>query len=277
MKNLKRLMMSALLGAALSGCTSVVGGNMIDDEGNLQSDTLSWPDINDASQEGGTFPTQNEINMLQKGLTRLQLKKIIEHPHFQERFRAREWNYLFNFNMSDGTIKQCQLKILFDKNKIAQNYYWKPADCLAEKVHLSADALFIFDRGGVEDIKPAGKAELNRFAQYLINEGNQLKVKLVGHTDYLGSDSYNQNLSDQRASSVRQYLASQGVNPDNLTAEGRGENQPIKKCPKGLSKQALINCLAPNRRVDVEIAGKTSGAKFVWRDINMKYSVMGNQ
>jgi len=52
-------------------------------------------------------------------------------------------------------------------------------------------------------------------------------VELGGHTDCVGSDSYNQRLSEARAESCRQYLIQQGVSPDRITAVGYGETQPI--------------------------------------------------
>jgi len=52
-------------------------------------------------------------------------------------------------------------------------------------------------------------------------------VSVIGHTDNVGSDSYNQALSERRASSVAEYLISQGLEPGKVTSQGRGESQPI--------------------------------------------------
>ncbi|MDG6881494.1 Outer membrane protein II* [Phocoenobacter uteri] len=276
MKKLNVVMLSTFVSIAFTGCNSVVDTNQINDEGNLVSKDLKWPAIEEASLEGGTFPSQDEIDLLQKNLTRSQLKKIIEHPHFQERFRAKEWNYLFNFNMSDGSIKQCQLKILFDKNYRAQNYYLKPADCLHEKLNLSADMLFEFDKSGFNDIRPEGKKELEKLANYVLKEGNKAQLSLIGHTDYMGSDDYNQKLSERRAATIGDYLITQGVNPKNITTAGRGEKEPIKQCDKKLEKTRLKECLITNRRVSVEIK-RYSKHKIVWHDINMTYSELRNK
>ena len=61
----------------------------------------------------------------------------------------------------------------------------------------------------------------------LMQEYPTIRVELGGHTDCVGSDSYNQRLSEARAESCRQYLIQQGVSPDRITAVGYGETQPI--------------------------------------------------
>jgi OOP family OmpA-OmpF porin len=79
-------------------------------------------------------------------------------------------------------------------------------------------------------------------------------VHVIGYTDRLGSDAYNQKLSEQRAATVRDYLISQGISADRIDAEGRGEADPVKTC-KDRNRTRLIACLAPNRRVVVEAEG----------------------
>ncbi len=272
MKNIKILLATIMCATTLTACNSVVGSNSIDDNGNPEG-TLSWPDPKDVTWQEGTFPTFDEIDMIQKNLTRTQLKKLFEHPQFFETFRAREWNYLFNFNLSDGSIKQCQFKVLFDKNRLAQNFYWKPADCLTESINLKADALFAFDKGDLANMKEAGKKELDKIAAFVVKSGNKSQLNVIGHTDYLGDDAYNQNLSERRAKTVVAYLVSKGVNPANLVAKGMGEKKPIKQCDKGLERTALKACLQPNRRVTIDIKGYGSG-KIVWHDINLDYAEM---
>jgi OOP family OmpA-OmpF porin len=83
-------------------------------------------------------------------------------------------------------------------------------------------------------------------------------IQVVGHTDPLGSDAYNQQLSERRANTVARYLASQGVPADRIRAEGRGETQlrvtPEECAAQGArSRSALIQCYQPNRRVEVTI------------------------
>ena len=73
-----------------------------------------------------------------------------------------------------------------------------------------------------------------------------VSIKVIGHTDSVGSDEYNQALSERRASSVAAYLLSQGLAPNKLTSEGKGESQPVadNETDEGRAK---------NRRVELHI------------------------
>ena len=77
-------------------------------------------------------------------------------------------------------------------------------------------------------------------------------VLITGYTDRLGSDQYNQRLSERRANAVKSYIASQGVADNRLHAVGKGEKEPGAE-GKGVRGKKLISCLQPNRRVVVEI------------------------
>lgn len=130
------------------------------------------------------------------------------------------------------------------------------APIASEKIDLSADALFAFDKFKPEDMLPKGRAELDELAQKLIQYQQQgrSQVMITGHTDYLGDDMYNMNLSLLRAQTVRSYLINRGVDASTLMATGAGESQPIKQCDNSLNRADLINCLQPNRRVEVAVS-----------------------
>ena len=86
-------------------------------------------------------------------------------------------------------------------------------------------------------------------------QGVNLEVIIVvGHTDNVGAAAANQRLSLARAEAVKKYLVSKGIEPNRIYTEGKGEKQPIKACPK-MSGKALISCLQPNRRVEIEVIG----------------------
>jgi OmpA-OmpF porin, OOP family len=80
-------------------------------------------------------------------------------------------------------------------------------------------------------------------------------VNVNGHADRLGSVAYNQKLSERRAEAVKAYLVSRGTNPDVVETFGWGKTLPEKSCPDQKDRKALIECLAPNRRVVVEVQG----------------------
>jgi OmpA-OmpF porin, OOP family len=123
---------------------------------------------------------------------------------------------------------------------------------VAQKVTLSADVLFDFDKSV---IKPAGKEQLDQLVDKI--GGIDLEVVIaVGHTDRIGSAAYNQRLSVRRAEAVKRYLVSKGIEANRIHAEGKGKTQPVKTCPAHMKGfKALVECLAPNRRVEIEVIG----------------------
>ncbi len=128
-----------------------------------------------------------------------------------------------------------------------------PSRMAPQSISFSADALFAFDQSV---LKPEGRALLDDFARRL--GGAQYEAIFVtGHTDRLGSNEYNQKLSERRANAVKDYLVSKGVPAARVKAEGRGETQPVTApgdC-KGAQSVKVIACLQPDRRVHVEVTG----------------------
>jgi OmpA-OmpF porin, OOP family len=80
-------------------------------------------------------------------------------------------------------------------------------------------------------------------------------VHVDGHADRLGSPQYNQRLSEKRADAVRAYLVSKGFDASKIETLGSGKTLPVKSCPDQKDRKSLIECLAPNRRVVVEVKG----------------------
>ena len=84
-------------------------------------------------------------------------------------------------------------------------------------------------------------------------------VVVLGYTDAVGSDQYNQKLSEKRAQSVVDYLVSKGIPSDKISARGMGEADSVtgNTCgyKAGRATKAQIDCLAPDRRVEIEVKG----------------------
>lgn len=114
----------------------------------------------------------------------------------------------------------------------------------ATKVTYAADAFFDFDKSV---IKPEGKAKLDDLIGK-IKDINLEVIIAVGHTDSVGSDSYNQKLSVRRSEAVKAYLVSKGIEKNRVYTEGKGEKQPVadNKTAEGRAK---------NRRVEIEVVG----------------------
>lgn len=86
---------------------------------------------------------------------------------------------------------------------------------------------------------------------------NCAKIDIIvatGHSDRLGTRQYNQRLSEQRAAAVASYLKTKGVTAP-IDTIGAGETLPVKACDNRLGRKKLIECLAPNRRVEIEVRG----------------------
>ncbi|MDR5814229.1 MULTISPECIES: outer membrane protein OmpA [unclassified Caballeronia] len=124
----------------------------------------------------------------------------------------------------------------------------------SQKVTYQADALFDFDKAV---LKPAGKQQLDDLASK-IGALNLEVVVATGYTDRIGSDAYNNRLSLRRAQAVKAYLVSKGIESNRIYTEGKGKRDPVTggKCQQKNRKQ-LIACLAPDRRVEVEVVGTT--------------------
>ena len=116
-----------------------------------------------------------------------------------------------------------------------------------QKVTLEATKLFAFDKAEV--ITPAPK--LDEIATALQADTAVTNVEITGYTDRLGAESYNQKLSERRANAVREYLIGKGIDGNRLRAVGKGEANPVVECNQR-KRAELINCLEPNRRVEVD-------------------------
>lgn len=123
-----------------------------------------------------------------------------------------------------------------------------PAPARFEKVTMSATELFAFDSAKLAPEQP----KLDDMAK-LLNENPSINgITITGFTDRIGSDKYNQKLSEQRANAVKSYLVGKGVAADRLEAVGKGKANPVVSCDGKMKRAALIKCLEPNRRVEVE-------------------------
>lgn len=95
---------------------------------------------------------------------------------------------------------------------------------VGEGIKLTFDSQLLFDFGK-SDLKESNKRDLQKFAEALA-QNTDTDLLIVGHTDNVGSDSFNQTLSVQRATAVANYLEYSGVNRNRLNITGEGESQP---------------------------------------------------
>jgi outer membrane protein OmpA-like peptidoglycan-associated protein len=112
-----------------------------------------------------------------------------------------------------------------------------------------SDVLFDF---GSYTLKPGAREKLAKISGILLAHPG-LTLQIEGHTDSVGSDEFNQQLSEQRAGSVRDFLAQQGVSASAMTARGFGKTQPVatNDTPEGRQR---------NRRVEIVVNGESIGS-----------------
>jgi outer membrane protein OmpA-like peptidoglycan-associated protein len=112
----------------------------------------------------------------------------------------------------------------------------------AERTIILDDVLFDFDRSTV---KPEAAQILDRLVVFM-NENKDKSANLAGYTDNVGTDAYNQRLSERRVNSVREYIVGKGVDSGRVAGQGFGESKPIadNKTAEGRAK---------NRRVEIKV------------------------
>ena len=115
------------------------------------------------------------------------------------------------------------------------------------------DETFPFDRYALTE---AAKARLDRDVIGKLADCSSVEAVVIeGHADRIGSQQYNQKLSERRADSVKSYLVGKGADRNGIETIGMGKTVPAKFCPDSKKRSELIACLAPNRRAIVSIKG----------------------
>ncbi|GBG15041.1 OmpA-OmpF porin, OOP family [Novimethylophilus kurashikiensis] len=133
-----------------------------------------------------------------------------------------------------------------------------PDEPAFKKVAIQAEVLFDFNKATVKD---AGKQLLNSEVVQKMKDNPQVELLLItGHADRIGSEQYNQKLSERRAEAVKQYLVGQGIDAQRLHTQGKGESEPVVQC-NGSKNAKTIKCLQPNRRVVLEIEAQRASEK----------------
>lgn len=279
MKSLDKKLIAVTLALVLCACTSATKHNDVGIKrmhaSGVNAD-VRFPDPSSAWLRGGDFVSVEALRRIGRGMSKDQVRLLIGSPHFNEGpFGPREWDYLFNFRTGKGDeFVQCQYHIVFNDG-VTDQFYWREPACAdlvrpkvvevlrpisagpSERFNLEADALFRFDKSGQDDMLPGGRKQLDELVQKISTTYTRLdSITVVGHTDRLGSTSYNSRLSMARAATVRDYLVAQRLPAAKARAFGVGESQPVAKCADALPQAALIACLQPDRRVELEVRGE---------------------
>ena len=171
----------------------------------------------------------------------------VELVHAGNEFNQQQWRHAKPYiqiaedmvNDAEALARQCP----------------SPADVpVAPPVPLVANVLFEFDKDRSRDIRTYSLESLDRSLARIGEEKlNLVHVELVGHADRMdgrGHD-YNRGLSERRAQTVRELLIGRGVDPAKIGYSYRGDSQQVQACEGVKPRAALLECLLPNRRVEV--------------------------
>ncbi len=172
----------------------------------------------------------------------------VELVHAGNEFNQQQWRHSKPYiqiaedlvNEAEALARQCDIG---------------PAAPAAPVGPLIANVLFEFDRDRYKDIRTYSLESVDRALATIASEQRELAgVALIGHADRMqgkGFD-YNQGLSQRRAQTVRELLIGRGVDPELIRYEYRGDTQQVQQCDGVKPRAALLECLLPNRRVEVQ-------------------------
>ncbi len=253
-----KILMSCLSAAALMVSASAFG---------QESNEIKFPDLEDSWLKTGDFTDVDHILKIRNGLNKDQVALEIGNPHFNEGVGGPDiWNYAFNFYLKKTGSDHitCQFQVHFDENGRVDRTTWRENQCERftqpapepkSSIVLESDGLFAFGRSGINDLQETGRNNLDQLARQILTGYSVVRsVAVVGHTDRIGSDASNMLLSQQRANTVKAYLAQKGVPANVIYPSGVGSAVPAVNCP-GPKSPAVIDCLMPSRRVEVTIEG----------------------
>ena len=144
----------------------------------------------------------------------------------------------------DTATKECHPELFPEPVAEAPAAPPPPPQPVYEKVTISATALFDFNKA---TLKPEGKAAIRDLGEQIKAKGAQVvDIDVLGHTDSVGPEEYNQGLSERRATAVKEFMVSEGIDAGIIDVSGQGEMNPV-------ADNATAEGRAKNRRVEINI------------------------
>ncbi len=243
-------------------------GDELDDGSRFPDIHVVFDELDEPYLRVGANVDHAVVDSVREGMTVDEVAYRLGGPEsVKHHDEVSDWHYNINlpFSGSDSVVV-CQYRVEFDADGYVSTTDWRRRHCeslftgvaprSAELVTLSSDVLFDFDS---HEVTAEGRKELEELARQLKQSYEEPLITLVGHTDRIGSDDYNLELSERRVASVRRVLSDQGIARDAIVAEGRGSREPVVKCDADTYSEAqLKECLRPNRRVEIEVLDRVA-------------------
>lgn len=238
--------------------------------------SVNMTEMGDGYVRRGEDIALSTLNDLKPGMTKAAVTTLMGSPDLShEKNGLNQWDY--NLNIATGTsgdVIVCQYKVTFDESDVVKRTEWRRKVCermfLAQQEYtaslqpeevtphqqeiptflsLSTDVLFDFNQF---TLNGKGTQVIRELTAKIHREFSSPDITLTGHTDRLGSESFNQRLSIKRANAIRDFMTAHGIEHSQVTTQGFGELYPLVDCVTE-SKSELIQCLADNRRVEIEV------------------------